>query len=95
MCHDRILNLLMDNKENFPGVCEDFLIDIWSKISPDPNLILGIPDSFFSNNIDFQKLLNKRKINISKNFSISYNKPLHMLEAKDQFFYDRYVAQKT
>ncbi|PPR45273.1 MAG: 5-aminovalerate aminotransferase DavT [Alphaproteobacteria bacterium MarineAlpha5_Bin7] len=88
--HFQIILDLMNNKENFPGVGEEFLIDIWSKISPDPNFILGIPDSFFSNNINFENILKKRKKNISKNFSISYDKPLHMLEAKDQFFFDRY-----
>ncbi len=88
--HFQIILDLMDNKKNFPGVGEEFLIDIWSKISPDPNLIITIPDSFFSNNINFGEILKKRKKNISKNLSISYDKPLHMLEAKDQFFYDRY-----
>ena len=33
-------------------------------------------------------MLSKRKKNIGLNLSISYEKPLHMLEAKDQFFYD-------
>ena len=30
----------------------------------------------------------KRKKNIGRNLSISYSEPLHMLEAKGQFFYD-------
>ena len=88
--HFQIILDLMDYKENFPGVGEDFLIDIWSKISPDPNLILGIPNSFFSNNINYRDVLNKRKKNIARNFSISYDKPLHILEAKNQYFYDRF-----
>ena len=33
-------------------------------------------------------ILLKRKKNIGRNLSISYQEPLHMLEAKDQFFYD-------
>ena len=41
---------MMGEKENFPGVSEDILLDLWLKISPDPNLILGIPNSFFKNN---------------------------------------------
>ena len=88
--HFQIIIDLLGNKENFPGVGEEFLIDIWSKISPDPNLILRIPNSFFNNNNKFLDILKKRKKNISHNFSISYNKPLHMLEAKDQYFFDRY-----
>ena len=44
-----IKDLIMGEKENFPGVSEDILISMWSKISPDPNLILGITNSFFTN----------------------------------------------
>ena len=88
--HFQIILDLLDNKENFPGVGEEYLIDVWSKISPDPNLILKIPNSFFENNKNFEDILKKRKKNISRNLTISYNKPLHMLEAKDQYFFDRY-----
>ena len=88
--HFQIILDLLDYKDNFPGVGEEFLIDIWSKICPDPNLIFNIPKSFFSNNVNFIDVQNNRKKYISKNLSISYDKPLHILEAKDQFFYDRY-----
>jgi hypothetical protein len=85
--HFQIILDLLGNKENFPGVGEEYLIDVWSKISPDPNLILKIPKSFFDNNKNFKDILKKRKKNISLNLSLSYNKPLHMLEAKDQYFF--------
>ena len=88
--HFQIIFDLLDNNHNFPGVGEEYLIDIWSQISPNPNLILRLPSSFFKTNIEFKDILNKRKKNISKNLSISYLKPLHMLEAKDQYFYDHY-----
>ena len=38
---------MMGEKENFPGVSEDILLSVWSKVSPDPNFILGIPNTFF------------------------------------------------
>ena len=50
----------ISEKTNFPGVGEEYLIDVWSKISPDPNLILKIPKSFF-NNKRFQTILKKEK----------------------------------
>ncbi len=78
---------MIGEKENFPVVSEDILLILWSKISPDPNLILGIPNSFFENNENAKSLLLKRNSSISKSFSISYKKPLHMLEAKNQYFY--------
>ena len=86
--HFQIAIDMMGEKENFPGVSEDILLNLWSKISPDPNLILGIPNSFFENNENAKSLLLKRNSSISKSFSISYKKPLHMLEAKNQYFYD-------
>ena len=86
--HFQISLDMMGEKENFPGVSEDILLDIWSKVSPDPNLILGIPNSFFENKKNYKDLLLKRQLLISKNFSLSYKKPLHMLEAKNQYFYD-------
>ena len=51
--HFQISIDMMGERENFPGVSEDILLSVWSKISPDPNLILGIPNSFFikKNNI--------------------------------------------
>jgi len=47
--HFQIIINMMGEKGNFPGVSEDILISMWSKISPDPNLILGITNSFFTN----------------------------------------------
>ena len=89
--HFQIIIDLLDQNENFPGVGEEFLINVWSKISPDPNLILRLPNSFYNNNNNnFSDILKTRKKNLSNNLSISYNTPLHMLEAKDQYFFDRY-----
>jgi len=86
--HFQIALHMMDEKENFPGVSEDILLNLWTKISPNPNLILDIPNSFFTNNENSKSLLLKRNKLISKSFSISYKKPLHMLEAKNQYFFD-------
>jgi len=86
--HFQISLDLMGEKENFPGVSEDIISDLWSKISPDPNLILNIPNSFFQNNEKVKNLLVKRQSLISPSFSLSYKKPLHILEAKKQYFFD-------
>ena len=69
---------------NFPGVGEEYLFDVWKQISPDPNIILKIPQSFLYNKEKKEKVLSKRIKNIGKNLSISYKEPLHILEAKDQ-----------
>ena len=86
--HFQIMTSLLNEVDNFPGVGEDYLLKIWEQISPDPNIILQIPESFFINKVQKEKILLKRKKNIARNLSISYQDPLHMLEAKGQFFYD-------
>ena len=86
--HFQIMTSLLSEVDNFPGVGEEYLLKIWEQISPDPNIILKIPKTFFTNKSKILNVLSKRKKNIGLNLSISYEKPLHMLEAKDQFFYD-------
>ncbi len=86
--HFQIMTSLLNEVDNFPGVGEGYLLKIWEQISPDPNIILQIPESFFINKVQKEKILLKRKKNIARNLSISYKNPLHMLEAKGQFFYD-------
>ena len=86
--HFQIAIDIMGEKNNFPGVAEDVLLSLWTKISPDPNLILNIPKTFFNNNLLTDKVLSKRQSLVGKNLSISYKKPLQMLEAKNQYFYD-------
>ena len=86
--HFQIAVDMMGEKNNFPGVAEDILLGLWTRISPDPNLILNIPKTFFNHNLSIDKILSKRQSLVSKNLSISYRKPLQMLEAKNQYFYD-------
>ena len=86
--HFQIMTSLLNEVDNFPGVGEEYLLKIWEQISPDPNIVLQIPESFFINKVQKEKILLKRKKNIARNLSISYQDPLHMLEAKGQFFYD-------
>ncbi|PPR47422.1 MAG: 5-aminovalerate aminotransferase DavT [Alphaproteobacteria bacterium MarineAlpha5_Bin9] len=88
--HFQIILDLMGNNKNFPGVGEDFLSDIWLTISPDPNLILKLPTTFFHRKSKLQEILKKRKKYIPNNYSIAYKNPLHFLESKDQYFFDHY-----
>jgi len=88
--HFQIMSTLLNEGNNFPGVGEEYLLNIWEQISPDPNIILKIPKTFFLNTDKKDNILTNRKKNIGRNLSISYREPLHMLEAKDQYFYDEH-----
>ena len=65
--HFQIMTSLMNEVDNFPGVGEEYLLNIWEQISPDPNIILQIPESFFTNKVKKEKILLKRKKNIARN----------------------------
>ena len=47
--HFQIMLSLLNEKNNFSGVGEEYLLQIWKQISPDPNIILNLPQSFFNN----------------------------------------------
>ena len=73
--------------DNFPGVGEDYLIKIWEQISPDPNIILKIPETFFTNKSQIKNVLSKRKKYWFKPINF-IQRATSYVEAKDQFFYD-------
>lgn len=86
--HFQIILHMMKEKDNFFGVAENFLFSFWKKISPNPNLIIDIPKSFFEKNKKTQDILSKRKLLISKSLSTSYDRPIQFLEGKGQYLYD-------
>src|SRR5262249_15651993 len=45
--HFQIITELLDSDSDFPGVCRASQRGIWRSFSPDPNLILGIPEDRF------------------------------------------------
>ncbi len=86
--HFQIILDLMNENKNFPGVVEEDLLPIWKKISPNPNLILKIPNTFFQKNETNKKIFIKRKSLISPNFSIAHNSPMQILESKGQYLFN-------
>jgi len=42
--HFQVITDALEMHGNFPGVCRPSQRDLWKALSPDPNLILGIPD---------------------------------------------------
>jgi hypothetical protein len=62
---------------------------IWASLSPDPNLLLGIPaDRFPAQEPEFAKTLEKRRTLLGKNLSISYERPLKIVRGWMQYLYD-------
>ncbi|HEX7325655.1 MAG TPA: aminotransferase class III-fold pyridoxal phosphate-dependent enzyme [Rhodanobacteraceae bacterium] len=60
----------------------------WAALSPDPNLILGIPDACFPHAWSFEETLARRHALLGPSLSISYERPLKIVRGWRQYLYD-------
>ena len=87
--HFQIITDLLDRVGEFPGVARPSQREVWLSISPDPNLIAGIPEeSFPKDELSTEQILKERQEHIGKSFSISYQKPLKIVRGSMQYLYD-------
>jgi 4-aminobutyrate aminotransferase-like enzyme len=86
--HFQIITDLLGENGNFPGVARPSERDIWTSISPDPNLIVGIAvDCFPDPARSHEEILAIRHINLGKNLSISYDRPLKIVRGRGQYLF--------
>ena len=86
--HFQIILDMLGETGNFPGVARPAEWDIWSQVCPDPNLILGIPQSCFPpGGRSHADILAARRANLGKNLSISYEKPLKIVRGRGQYLF--------
>lgn len=87
--HFQIILDLLDLDANFPGVAYASQLAVWTSLSPDPNLLVGIPkDRFPQQDPTPQETLTARRKLLGKNLSISYKKPLKIVRGWMQHLYD-------
>lgn len=87
--HLQILLDLLDLGADFPGVAYASERGVWTSLSPDPNLLLGIPaERFPRQEKDFRETLEKRRTFLAKNLSISYERPVKIVRGWMQYLYD-------
>jgi 4-aminobutyrate aminotransferase-like enzyme/Ser/Thr protein kinase RdoA (MazF antagonist) len=87
--HFQIILDLLDHRTDFPGVAHASQRNVWTSLSPDPNLLLGIPaDRFPSQEPNSAKTLSARRELLGKNLSISYQRPLKIVRGWRQYLYD-------
>ncbi len=87
--HFQIIIDLLDLDCDFPGVCLSSQRELWKAFSPDPNLILGIPDEALPTPqpSKAQTLAARRNL-IGRNLSIGYNEPLKIVRGWKQYLFD-------
>ena len=87
--HFQIILDLLELSTNFPGVAFPSEREVFKSLSPDPNLILGIPSrSFPIPSLALDDTLAARKNLLGKNLSVSYDRPLKIIRGWRQYLCD-------
>src|SRR5262245_20809439 len=87
--HFQIITDTLDSDCDFPGVCRASQRDVWLSFSPDPNLILGIPeDRFPTREPDKAETLAVRRRALGKNLSVAYKEPVKIVRGWMQYLFD-------
>jgi 4-aminobutyrate aminotransferase-like enzyme/Ser/Thr protein kinase RdoA (MazF antagonist) len=87
--HFQIILDLLDRGTDFPGVACATERELWTALSPDPNLLLGIPvERFPAKEPEISETLERRKALLGKNLSVSYRRPLKIVRGSMQYLYD-------
>jgi 4-aminobutyrate aminotransferase-like enzyme/Ser/Thr protein kinase RdoA (MazF antagonist) len=87
--HLQIIVDLLDRRSDFPGVARASQRKVWISLSPDPNLLLGVPEERFPRQEPAPaETLSVRRELLGKNLSISYDQPLKIVRGWMQYLYD-------
>jgi 4-aminobutyrate aminotransferase-like enzyme/Ser/Thr protein kinase RdoA (MazF antagonist) len=87
--HFQVILDLFECGTNFPGVARASERAVWTSLSPDPNLLLGIPTEYFpAKEPELSKTLASRKAFLGRNLSVSYRRPLKIVRGRMQYLYD-------
>ena len=87
--HVQLMVDLLDHTDTFPGVAAPRNWAVWSSFSPDPNVLLGIPDACFPRTgQEPDAILAARRELLGRNLSVSYREPVKIVRGWRQFLYD-------
>jgi 4-aminobutyrate aminotransferase-like enzyme/Ser/Thr protein kinase RdoA (MazF antagonist) len=87
--HFQIITDMLGENGNFTGVALPSQRSIWKNLSPDPNLILGIPqERLIPDKKNVETIVQFRSRHIGRNLSISYRRPLKIVRGRAQYLFD-------
>lgn len=87
--HFQLIVDLLEFGTDFPGVARASERRVWTSLSPNPNLLLGIPaECFPPQETSAPETLRARKSLLGKSLSISYLHPLKIVRGWRQYLYD-------
>lgn len=87
--HFQIVVDLLGCTGDFPGVAPPAQRDVWLSLSPDPNLLLGLPDlEPASRGATVDDLLARRGRSLGPSLSVSYHEPLKIVRGQGALLLD-------
>ncbi len=87
--HFQIVTDMLGNKGDFPGVGGPRQRNVWLSLSPDPNVILGVPSGAFPpDQRTKHEIQSVRRQRIGRSLSVSYRRPLKIVRGHMQYLYD-------
>jgi 4-aminobutyrate aminotransferase-like enzyme len=87
--HFQVILDLLAKDADFPGVAFPSQRAVWTSLSPDPNLLLGVPaDRFPAPEPAPDETLAARRRLLGRNLSVSYRRPLKIVRGFAQYLYD-------
>ena len=87
--HFQIITDRLGLSGDFPGVGQPSLWPVWSKISPDPDLIVRLaPESYVADPTPPSELLARRARVLGPSLSISYRHKLKIVRGRGAYLYD-------
>lgn len=87
--HFQIIVDLLEMGCDFPGVCKASEKNVWMAFSPDPNLILSIPEDRFPKTEPTKaETLAARRKYVGRNLSIGYREPVKIVRGWKQYLWD-------
>jgi 4-aminobutyrate aminotransferase-like enzyme/Ser/Thr protein kinase RdoA (MazF antagonist) len=86
--HFQVVADLLDWAADFPSMVPVAERVVWKTLSPDPNLILGIPEDRFPQDWSFADTLTQRHALLGGSLSVSYREPLKIVRGWRQHLYD-------
>jgi 4-aminobutyrate aminotransferase-like enzyme/Ser/Thr protein kinase RdoA (MazF antagonist) len=87
--HCQVALDLLDLGADFPGVAYASQRAVWTSLSPDPNLLLGIPaERLPEHEPTREETFAARRSHLGRSLSLSYRAPLKIVRGFGQYLYD-------
>lgn len=88
--HVQVLTHLLGRGVDVPGVAPRSELAVWRSVSPDPNLLLGLPEGTAAprHPLSGNEIARRRATSMSPALSLSYAEPLHIVRGHGAYLVD-------